>query len=126
MHQLSTLQGRENLDWLNLAIEELGSKISENCMSFSGRNSKHIQGKCAESMLTVDAGGSLLRSTVRGTREKGTSIACWKLMDDDGSRMGWGIENYITEFQEIWYRKVLSGGKRERDTDTPTKTQTHT
>ena len=60
---------------MNLAVEEWGSRISEKCMCQSGWNSKHFQGKSAESMLSVDAGASLLRSTVRRTREKNTSIA---------------------------------------------------
>ena len=70
-----TLQDKGNLDLLNLSVEERRLKISEKCMCQSGWNSKHFQGKCAESMLSVDAGASLLRSTVRRTREKGTSIA---------------------------------------------------
>ena len=44
-------------------------------MCQNGWNSKHFQGKRAESKLSVDAGKALLGSTVRRIQEKGTSMA---------------------------------------------------
>lgn len=86
-------------------------------MCQSGWNSKHFQGKCAESVLSVDAGASLLRSTMRRTKQKGTSIARSSRMM---TAQGWGGSETISlnprkYGTEKSYQVEWSGGSNIKD-----------